>query len=265
VQTIDTSLFLPSSPDPSGIAYRPGKDRLVISDSEVDEMALFQGYNLFTSTRVGLGVGSGNLLPGSKEPTDLGYDPKTAALFVSDDDRDRISIIKPGPDGNHGTADDTVSTLSTAAFGSDDPEGVAFDKATGHLFVSDGAGIEIYRVNPVNGVFDDGNDIVTHFDMAQYGTGDCEGLGIDPNRNRLLCVDPSTPDNIYEVGKGGRLFRILSMAALPTSHAVVADVTMAPTSDPLDGPGKLSYWVVDRHLDNGNHPDENDGLIYEMR
>ena len=59
-------------------------------------------------------------------------------------------------------------------------------------------------------------------------------------------------------------FRILSMAALPTSHAVVADVTMAPSSNPTDDPATMNYWIVDRHLDNGNHPDENDGLLYEM-
>jgi RTX calcium-binding nonapeptide repeat (4 copies) len=132
------------------------------------------------------------------------------------------------------------------------------------VFVSDGLGVEIYDVDPVNGVFGDANDIVTHFDVAQYGAGDCEGLGIDPALGRLLCVDPSTPDNIYELGKGGALFRVLSMAALPTSHAVVADVTMAPSSNPTDDPATMNYWVVDRHLDNGNHPDENDGLLYEM-
>ena len=264
VQTIDTSLFNPSSPDPSGIAYRPARDRFVISDSEVEETSLYQGFNLFTSTRLGLGIGSGTVMPGSPEPTDLGYNEKNAALFVSDDAKHRVTIIKPGPDGNHGTDDDIVSRFSTLPF-SIDPEGVVYDNATGHLFVADGEGIEIYRVNPVNGVFGDGNDVVTHFDLARHGVRDCHGLGIDPHRDRLLCVDPSTPDNIYEVGKGGRLFRILSMAANPTLKAVLADVTMAPTSDPTDGPGKLSYWIVDRHLDNGNYPDENDGLLYEMR
>ena len=149
-------------------------------------------------------------------------------------------------------------------FGSDDPEGVVYDPATGHVFFSDGLGVEIYDVNPVNGVFGDANDIVTSFDVAQHGAGDCEGLGIDPARNSLLCVDPSTPDNIYELAKNGALLRILSMAALPTSHAVVADVTMAPSSDPTDSPAAMNYWVVDRHLDNGAFPDENDGLLYEM-
>jgi hypothetical protein len=54
------------------------------------------------------------------------------------------------------------------------------------------------------------------------------------------------------------------MAALPTSRAVVADVTMAPSSNPNDSPATMNYWVVDRHLDNGQFPDENDGLLYEM-
>jgi hypothetical protein len=132
------------------------------------------------------------------------------------------------------------------------------------VFVGDGAGIEIYNVDPVNGVFGDGNDVVTHFDLARYGLGDCEGLGLDPSRNRLLAVDFTT-DAIYELGKGGALFRILSLSTIPTTRSLVADVTMAPTSNPNDSPSAMDYWIVDRHLDNNNHPDENDGLLYEMR
>ncbi len=213
---------------------------------------------------MGPGSGSGDVTSYSGEPSDLGIDTANGRLFIADDDKNRVFIVSVGSDGVYGTADDTRTNFRTVPFGSDDPEGVAYDPATGHLFISDGLGVEIYRINPVNGVFGDANDIVTHFDLAQYGAGDCEGLGINPALGRLLCVDPSTPDNIYEVGKTGALFRVLSMAALPTSHAVVADVTMAPTSNPTDSPAAMNYWVVDRHLDNGNHPDENDGLLYEM-
>jgi hypothetical protein len=264
VETIDTSTYTPSSPDPAGVAYLPAQDRLLIGDSEVDEMPLFAGFNLFTATRTGSGVGSGDTTAYSQEASDLGIDTANGRLFVADDDKNRVFILNAGSDGTYGTADDTRTNFRTAPFGSDDPEGVAYDPATGHVFVSDGLGVEIYRVNPVNGVFGDANDIVTHFDVAQYGAGDCEGLGIDSARNTLLCVDPSTPDNIWEVDKSGNLLRRLSMAALPTSRAVVADVTMAPSSNPNDSPATMNYWVVDRHLDNGQFPDENDGLLYEM-
>ncbi len=228
-------------------------------------MPLFQGFNLFTATRTGSGVGTGSVNAYSREPADLGIDTANGRLFIADDDKDRVFIVSVGPDSVYGTADDTRSNFRTSTFGSTDPEGVAYDPATGHVFVSDGLGVEIYDVNPVNGVFGDGNDTVTHFDLAQHGAGDCEGLGIDPALGRLLCVDPSTPDNIYEVGKDGALFRVLSMAAIPTSQAVVADVTMAPSSNPTDGPDAMNYWIVDRHLDNGRHPDENDGLLYELK
>src|SRR5204863_6671963 len=129
-----------------------------------------------------------------------------------------------GRDGIHGTSDDVVSSLSTAAFGDTDPEDVAYDTASGHLFACDGSGIDIYDINPVNGTFGDGNDVVTHFDLARYGLRDCEGLGIDPRRDALLAVDEKTKA-IYELGKGGSLLRILSLAAIPTANHAVADVT----------------------------------------
>ena len=37
-----------------------------------------------------------------------------------------------------------------------------------------------------------------------------------------------------------------------------------PTSNPKDGPNAMSYWVVDRHVDNNANPKENDGRIYEV-
>ncbi len=264
VQTIATSQYTQPSPDPSGIAYRPGRDQFLISDSEVDEMPLYQGFNLFTATRAGSGFGSGTLLPTSREPTDLGFNPQGSTLYVSDDDRDRVWVVRPGSDGVHGTADDIVSRIRTALFGSTDPEGVVYDPGTGHVFICDGTGLETYRVNPVNGVFGDGDDVVTHFDLARYGLGDCEGLGLDPSRNRLLAVDQTT-DAIYELGKGGAHFRTLNLSAIPTSRSLVADVTMAPTSNPNDSPSAKDYWIVDRHVDNNADPNENDGLLYEVR
>ena len=171
--------------------------------------------------------------------------------------------MRPGRDGVHGTSNDHVSRFSTAAFGSHDPEGVAYDPATGRVAVCDGAGLEMFIVDPVNHRFGDGNDVHTHFDVARYGLRDCEGLGIDPNRNALLVVDPAT-DAIYEVGRGGALLRTLSLSAIPTTHSVVADVTMAPTFSRRDKPSSMDYWIVDRHIDNKNHPNENDGLLYEM-
>jgi hypothetical protein len=265
VRTIHTSAFTPSSPDPSGIVYRPGRHRLLISDSAVDETSRYRGSNLFTAKHRGSGFGSGTLLPfGNKEPSDLGFNPRNGTLYASDDDKDRISVVRPGRDGVHGTADDNVSRFSTAAFGSTDPEGVEYDPATGRVLVCDGSHREVFAVDPVNRRFGDGNDVHTHFDVARYGLRDCEGLGLDRRgRHTLLAVDWRT-DAIYKFGMGGHLLRKFSLSAIPTAHQVEADVTMAPTSNRHDKPTHMDYWIVDRHVDNKNHPRENDGLLYEM-
>jgi hypothetical protein len=265
VQTIHTSAFSPASPDPSGIVYRPGQDRFLISDSEVDETLRYQGANLFTAGRYGGGYGSGTLVPqGNEEPSGIGFNPHTGALFASSDDKDRISVVRPGPNGVHGTADDTVSNFSTSAFGSTDPEGVEYDPDSHRVFICDGAGREVFAVNSVNGTFGDGNDRVTHFDIARYGARDCEGLGLDRRgTNTLLAVDWQT-DSIYELTRGGHLLRRFNLAAIPTRSSLVAGVTLAPTSNRHDNPSAKNYWIVDRHVDNNDNPLENDGLLYEM-
>jgi Bacterial Ig domain len=263
VKTIDTSLYTPSSPDPSGIVYLQASDRFLISDSEVDEMPLYQGANLYLATRSGSGAGTGTTLPWSHEPTGLGYDPATKKVFVSDDDLHVVHVDLAGADGRYGTADDTVTRFDVSAFGSLDSEDDVYDVTTGHLFISDGVGLEVYDVDPVNGVFGDGNDVVTHFDVQQYGARDAEGIGMDEQSGHLLVVDP-TASSLFELAKSGALIRIIDCHSVPETSRAMADVTMAPTSDPDDPPGRLDYWIVDRRVDNGPDPNENDGRLYEV-
>lgn len=183
LQTIDTSLWSPPAPDPAGITYLPGSDRLLITDSEVDEMAIYQGANLFEFTRTGALVRSGTTLPDTPEPTGAGHRASDGTLFVTDDDQNSYFVIRPGLDTQLGTSDDDVSEVSTASFGSTDPEGVELDSDTGHLMIGDGIGIKIYDVDPVNGAFGDGDDVATHFDVQAHGVRDAEGVGFDPQRH----------------------------------------------------------------------------------
>ncbi|HKO75156.1 MAG TPA: hypothetical protein VJU01_07565, partial [Gaiellaceae bacterium] len=73
VQIIPTWQFTPSAPDPAGIVYFSSSDRFLISDSEVDEMTIYQGKNLYSATRTGSGVGTGTTFAFSKEPTGLSF------------------------------------------------------------------------------------------------------------------------------------------------------------------------------------------------
>ncbi|MGH9214999.1 MAG: hypothetical protein ACRDZS_01980, partial [Acidimicrobiales bacterium] len=189
VQTLDVSRLNPPSPDPAGITYMPAGDRLLLSDSEVEEMTIFRGVNLFQVTRGGQLTDTGVTTAYSNEPTGAGFNPANGTLFLSDDNANRVFAVRPGPDGRYGTPDDPRTVINTLLFGSDDAEGTEFDAGTGHVLVVDGVNREVYDINPVNGVFGDGDDISTHFDLEQYGVLDPEGIGVDTSRNSVVVVD----------------------------------------------------------------------------
>jgi hypothetical protein len=265
VQRIATSAWSPGSPDPSGIEYVPGADRFVVVDSEVDEVtgAGYHNVNLWQVTRGGAVTDTGTTwtpAPGySKEPTGLGYDAGSNTLFVSDDSFHRIWIDKTGPDNRFGTADDVVTSLNPTVYGSNDTEDPEFDPATGHLFFIDGVNVEVYDIDPVDGVFGNGNDTMTHFDMAQYGPNDIEGLGSDPVSGNLL-VGGRTTKKIYEVTKQGALVQTIDASGV-AGLRYISGLVQAPASD---GSGRRNYWTVDRNIDNGSNSGENDGQLFEM-
>src|SRR5256885_4703432 len=84
-----TSSWPTHSPDPMGLTYNPKTRKLLISDSEVDEIpALWKGKNFFVAKRGGRLLATGTFKKFTLEPEDLAWDGKDKALFVTDDDLD---------------------------------------------------------------------------------------------------------------------------------------------------------------------------------
>jgi len=264
VRTIDTSQFSPPSPDPTGIAYLPTVNTLLIGDSEVEEMPdLFTGDNLFEATLSGSLVNTSSTTNFSNEPTGVAFDNSNAHVFFSDDGSDRIFEVNPGADGRYGTADDIVTSFDTRAFGSNDPEGVAFDSQQRRLFIADAANEEVYRVSPgANGIFDGlppaGDDMVAQFDTEVLGLQAPQGIAFDPLTRHLYLVGlPTTA--VAEVTIAGKLVQMIDISAANAHRP--AGLTLGPgTLDPLG----RSLYIVDRGVDNDTNPDENDGKLYEF-
>ncbi|MPZ94474.1 MAG: hypothetical protein GEU96_06020 [Propionibacteriales bacterium] len=263
LRTRDLSQLNPTSPDPSGIVWMSNRSRLMISDGEVDEMPLYEGTNLYETTLTPTVSKRGTTVPWSNEPTGVGYNPANGHLFTSDDDKKRIFEVDDGADNVFGTADDVVTSFSSAAFGNTDPEDLTLDLATGDLYIVDGLGREVTRVSPgSNGVFDGvpplGDDTWGHFDLEILGAMDPEGINYDPVRGTLLVIDDSAA-KIFELARNGSLINAIDITSLNTQAA--AGVAIAPRSS---NASQRSYYVVDRGLDNNSHPTENDGLMFEL-
>jgi len=263
VRTVLTSNFNPPVPDPSGITYLSGRDRLLISDAEVDEVGIYRGVNLFETTRAGVLQDTGVTTAYTKEPAGVGYNPGNGHIFVSDDDQQRVYEVAAGPDGRYGTSDDTRTSISTAAFAGTDPEEVEYFPPTGELFVLDGADTDVHRVSPgpdgvFNGVAPTGDDVDTELDIGRYGVEDPEGIGFHPGRNTLVVVDSKT-NAAYEFNRNLMLVNRINISA--SNEVFAGGITVAPATN---DPSRWNLYIVDRGVDNDTDPGENDGKLYEM-
>src|SRR5688572_17239182 len=120
VQIIDTSnqSWNPSSPDPAGVDYFPLTNRLLISDSEVDEMpAYFTGKNVFLSTTSGNLTGTCSTTAFTGEPTGVAVNPNNNHICIAADFQDKVFEINLGGDGQYCTADEIVTTTSASVYG----------------------------------------------------------------------------------------------------------------------------------------------------
>jgi uncharacterized repeat protein (TIGR01451 family) len=275
VQVIDTSLFDPPSPDPAGITYLEFPGTLLMSDSEVNEMdpPIWQGSNLFEISLEGDLESTSTTTGFSNEPTGVAYDPAgNGRVFISSDDGNEIYIVDLGADGEYDPGD-PMTHFDTAAFGSDDAEGVAYDTWDDVLFIVDGVNTEVYRVDPgSNGVFDgvpatEGDDVVTSWDTeflvdleGEEGPGitDPEGVAFDPENGYLYIV--GNPDEqVAHVTTSGILVRWIDISAANPRRP--AGLACAPGSE---DPSAMSIYVTDRGTDNNSNPTENDGKVYEL-
>ena len=256
------------SPDPSGITYRGGQ--LVISDGEVDEIpALYEGANIFYASLTGAPdpAKAWTTLPRSDEPTGIST---FGNLFVVSDDTGTtgdagtrgVYLFNPGSDGRWVSGQDPNPLFFPSGTFGTDPEDVTVDSdltSDGHIVVISGANREVvdYSAGPDGNFATTSDNVVTHFDVLQYGARDPEGIEYEPVRNTLLVLD-HTSNTIYELSRQGALLNTVPLPAGVFTKA--AGMTLAPGTN-----GGNNLYVVDRGLDNNQNPGENDGQVVELR
>jgi hypothetical protein len=255
VNTIETWRWSPSSPDPSGLAYDGAANRLIVVDGEVDEMSIYSGANYYEAALGGSLLRTTNTLSLTREPVGIAYG--AGKIFISDDDADRIHQITLGVDGRF-DALDPVASFGTGAYGSGDPEGLAYDPSGNRLFIADGVGSEIYQVSAVDGVFGDGDDQVQHFDTSGLGLRDPEAVEFKPESGTLYVMGDSGA-KVLELTTAGGVLADIDTSYLPLVRP--AGLAWAPRST---DPTQNSLYISDRKVDNDNQPSENDGAIYEI-
>ena len=267
VHTIDTSnaSWSPSAPDPAGIDYWPLTGRLLIVDSEVDEMPPYwMGKNVFQSTTSGTLGATCSTTSFTGEPTGVAINPTNNHIFFSTDFNDSVFEVGLGPDGLYCTSDDTVTATNvTNLYNINDAEDVAYGSNT--LFIAGGDNADVYRIPlGANGVLGGGDDgAMTHFDTAALGFSDMESLGYNSDSNTLFLASPKPTERyLGETTTSGMLLRAYDLAFMGTAGNIRSDVTYAPSSQ---NPGVKNIYIASRGVDNDDNRFENDGRVWEIR
>jgi len=255
-----TSSWPTHSPDPMGLTYNPKTRKLLISDSEVDEIpSLWKGKDLFVAKRGGRLLATGTFKKFTHEPEDLAWDGKDQALFVTDDDLDRVFRVGRGKDKRLGTRDDVVITvLHTHRFGSFDPEGLAWRGGRKPmLIVSDSTNRRVYKIQRGRDRrFGTRDDIVKSFGTHKYGFTTAEDVAV---RGKHLFIVSSRQTFILETTLKGGLVKKIDISGLGIKSA--SGITFAPGTDG----GRSRLYLTASGVDNNVNPNENDGRLYELK
>jgi hypothetical protein len=131
----------------------------------------YHGANMWQFTRSGFQTATGTTFRGTRR------NPRVRTTRCQHDvhlrRQRKVWVVKPGPDNQFGNADDIVTSIDAKAVGAPTPK--IRVRSGLRTCSSPTPSARVYRVNPVNGVFGDGNDVITHFDVA-VGPTDSEGL-----------------------------------------------------------------------------------------
>lgn len=230
-------------PDPSGIAYNPLTGHLMLSDAEIEEDPLFNSTSIYEFSPSGGGPIASFRPNYTKEPTGLAIDGTRGVMYVSDDDLFTVNVVDPKNPSKR------IWSFNTQSLGADDPEDVAIDPVSGHLFIVNGLSrtLQEVAVNLTSRTV----SLVDSFTFSDSGILDPEALAYDPVHDLFLVGGGYGPD-ICLVDREGDTVDVLTIlrdyrntettAASGSVRASVKDIEFAAASD---GSGAMHIYVAD--------------------
>ena len=233
------------STDVAGIAYHPPSGHLYLADSEINELPLFNGDNIFETSLSGDQVFN-EIASGNTEPTGITYNEFDGFFYVTKDTGSKTVTRYDSNLNNPLLVISTQDDVSSAT----DPEGVTSDPSTGFLYVSDGNGGGRQVL-----VYD--SDLQFQYVFSVANQGDAEGIAFHQPSNHLFLID-GKEDIIFEYTLTGNLLEEYDISGFSPVPESPQGLTFGPTSNPNDDPSALSLYIADGMEDNYA-----DGRIFE--
>jgi hypothetical protein len=227
--------------DPSALAFDSGTGNFFMSDSEVDEAPFSRPANFFTVSPEASLVGSLSL-PFTREPTGLAMDSANGHVFITDDDKYKVFCVDRADPAT------LLWQFATKPLGGVDPEDIAFDRDSGHLFIVNGLDRTIVEVDQHGTTVYDSIELPSEI-------SDPEALAYDAQRD-VFYVGGGFSYKIWAIDRDGDVEDVITTlggARAPGTgtRVHVKDIELAPASD---GSHETHLYVADygnSHVDDG--------------
>lgn len=200
-ETDDTGFDLPTD-----VAYDPAHDQILVVDQNNDRVQVFNGTTFAFVATIGQ-TGVSALGPGVFSfPAGIDIDTVNNHVLIADQDNNQVQILTTGTFDFVAEIGDGGGVPGSGNTEFNQPNGVAFDKATQHILVSD---------------FN--NDRVQIFDAASFALLGTIGQAAVPgtgnaslNGPASTAVDPASGD-IYVVDSVNQRVQVFTQATVPAS------------------------------------------------
>lgn len=147
-------------------------------------------------------INTSNFSPPSPDPSGITFLPSLNRLLIADGEVDEIAALFTGANLFDTTRTGNLVRIGSTLVYSKEPTGVAFNTATGHLFIADDDKQEIFEVDPAaDGLYGTNDDRVTSFDTAIFSSFDPEGVTYDGDTGALFIIDGINTE-VYRVSPG---------------------------------------------------------------
>ena len=220
--------------DPQGIVVAPTADQtdpasatsLYVADTggtaagtgQVVEMSFTAAATAqssdYASTLVNT-VDMANVTPPSPDPSGLAYQPESGRLFLTDGEVEEtvngITHFRGASEWELSPAGSVLRTANLSKIApatvkmTNEPTGIAWNRNTGHWFVTDDDAQRVYNLDPGSDkLIGTADDTFTYFSTLGANDGDPEGVTYDPVHDRVFTAD-GVNQEIYEWTPSGAL------------------------------------------------------------
>jgi hypothetical protein len=236
-------------PHAAGLAFSPTAEAFLALANSVDRQNPGETSRLTLVTPFEDFTGAEDL-PAISSPINLAFDSKADRLLLFDLPNQELIAIEADPAGYLEAS--KVTRFAAQAYGVQNPQGMAVDPASGALYILNGSGSRITRIQPDPSAGFDGaaalaEGRITQIDLDTPGLGELRGLAFNPMDGHLYFMNP-VKRILYEAHLDGRL---VNTRGLPVHEVGLRDpqgIVFAPSADLTDDPAQMHLFLMDSGL-----------------